>query len=59
MDEPADLPEGTGVEPVLADEGDSLDEENRARLHAARERSEAQLRAGQDIPANEALRRIR
>jgi hypothetical protein len=58
MDEPVDLPEGTEVELVLADDGDSLREEDRARLHAALERSAEQFRAGQGIPADEALRQI-
>jgi hypothetical protein len=59
MDEPVDLPEGTEVELVPADDGDSLDEEDRARLHAALERSAAQFRAGQGIPADKALQRIK
>jgi hypothetical protein len=58
MDEPIDLPEGTEVELVPADSGDALDEQDRARLNAALERSAAQFRAGQGIPADEALRRI-
>jgi hypothetical protein len=59
MDEPVDLPEGTEVELVPANDGDSLDEEDRARLHAALERSAAQFQAGQGIPADEALHRIK
>lgn len=59
MDEPVDLPEGTEVDLVPADDGDSLGEEDRVRLHAALERAAGQFRAGQGIPADEALRRIR
>ena len=59
MDEPVDLPEGTEVELVPADDGDSLDEEDRARLHAALERSAAQFQSGEGIPADEALGRIK
>lgn len=59
MDEPVDLPEGTEVELTLADDGDSLQEEDRARLHAALERSAEQFRAGEGIPADEALKLIR
>jgi hypothetical protein len=59
MDEPMDLPDGAEVELVSADDGDSLNEEDRARLHAALERSAAQFRAGQGIPAGEALQRIK
>jgi hypothetical protein len=58
MDEPVDLPDGTEVELTLADDGDSLQEEDRARLHAALERSAEQFRAGQGIPADEALGQI-
>ncbi len=58
MDEPVDLPEDTEVELVPAEDGDSLSGEGRERLHAALERSAAQFRAGQGIPADEALRRI-
>ncbi len=59
MDEPVDLPDGTEVELVPADDGDSLDEEDRARLHATLEQSAAQFRAGQGLPADEALQRIK
>lgn len=59
LDEPVDLPDGTEVDLVLADNGDSLDEEDRARLHAALDRSAAQFQAGQGVPADEALRQIR
>jgi len=58
MNEPVDLPEGTEVELVPAEDGDSLSVEDRGRLHAALERSAAQFRAGEGIPADEALRRI-
>jgi hypothetical protein len=58
LDEPVDLPEGSEIDLVPVDEGDTLDDEDRARLHAALERSIAQIRAGQGIPADEALRRL-
>ncbi|HVG62247.1 MAG TPA: hypothetical protein VNA24_27030 [Hyalangium sp.] len=54
-----DLPDGAEVELVSADDGDSLNEEDRARLHAALERSAAQFRSGQGIPAGEVLQRIK
>ena len=44
------------------EEGDELDDEERARLHAAIGRSEQQFRAGQAVPANalfDALRKKR
>ena len=55
MNEPVDLPEGTEVELVPAPEDDTLDEENRARLHAALGRSSAQFQTGQGILANDVL----
>lgn len=58
LDEPIDLPEGSEIDLVPADDGDSLDDADRARLHAALERSMAQVRAGQGVPADEALKRL-
>jgi hypothetical protein len=58
MDEPIDLPENTEVALVLADQGDDLDDEDRARLHAALERSAEQFRQGRTIPAEDAPDRI-
>lgn len=46
LDETAtDLPEGTELRLVVADEGDDLDDEERARLHASISRGLADLRA--------------
>jgi len=58
LDEPVDLPDGSEVDLVHADEGDTLDDEDRARLHAALERSAAQFQNGQGIPSAEVLRRL-
>jgi hypothetical protein len=58
LDEPIDLPEGTEVELVPADVGDSLDEDDRRRLHAALQRSADQFRAGKGIPAGDVLREL-
>ena len=55
LDEPVDLPEGTEVALVPADEDDGLDDANRARLHAALRRSANQFRAGQGTSAKEVL----
>ena len=48
LDEPTDLPEGTEVE--LASIDDELDDEDRARLHAALDAADDELRAGKGIP---------
>lgn len=59
LDEPVDLPEGTKVELVLADDGDELDEVERQRLHAALQRSAEQLARGEGIAVEDALRQLR
>ena len=55
LDEPIDLPEGTEVELVPANDGDDLDDADRARLHAAITRSAEQFRSGRSIPADKVL----
>ena len=46
LDEPVDPPDGTEVDLVPADEGDSLDDADRARLHEALQRSSDQAAVG-------------
>ena len=41
------------------DEGDDLDDEDRARLHAALRRSDEEFREGPGVPAEEVLDRLR
>ena len=55
LDEPVDMPEGAEVDLVALDEGDALDDEDRARLHAALRRSAEQLRTGQGIDADRVI----
>jgi hypothetical protein len=59
LDEPIDLPEGEEVVLQLADEGDELDDAERARVHTALEKSKAQARAGSLVPADEVMKRLR
>lgn len=59
LDEPVDLPDGTVVELVPADQGDDLDDEDRARLHAALVRSQEDLLAGRGIPADQVMAELR
>jgi hypothetical protein len=59
LDEPIDLPEGSEVDLVLADEQDDLDEEDRARLHAALDRARAQVQRGETLGKDEFLARLR
>lgn len=57
LDEPTELPEGTVVEFVTAD-WDDLDDEDRARLHAALERADAEANAGLGRPVSEFLKEL-
>jgi hypothetical protein len=59
LDEPTDLPEGEELTLQLADEGDSLDEAERAKLHAALEQSVAQAQAGKLLSADEVMSKLR
>ncbi|MBU0661688.1 hypothetical protein KKG22_05975 [Patescibacteria group bacterium] len=59
LDEPTDLPDGTEVELAVVDDGDELDDEDRARLHAALDRADAQLKAGRFVPGEDVIARLR
>lgn len=58
LDEPTDLPEGTTVTLVPLEE-DDLDDEERARLHAALDESELDVQAGRVRPAEDLLAELR
>src|SRR5262249_22995524 len=58
LDEPIDLPEGTEVELVPANEEDNLDDADRARLHESLLRSAKQFDAGKGVPSDEVLKRL-
>src|SRR6266849_84181 len=67
LDEPVDLPEGTEVELVPVDEGEGLDDADRARLHEALRRSADECEEGArrawrspaSTPPSRALKRYR
>jgi len=59
LDEPYDAPEGTEVDLAVLDDGDTLDDEDRARLHEALVRSHADISRGEVIPAEDVLARLR
>ena len=59
IDEPSPYPDGTVIELVVADEGDDLDDEERAELHAALEKSWLSAQAGRVRPAEELIARLR
>ena len=58
LDEPTELPEGTEVE-LAATDGDDLDDSDRAELHTALDRAEAQLSSGHWVPGVDVIRRLR
>jgi predicted transcriptional regulator len=57
LDEPTDRPEGAEVQLTIVDD-DEMSDEERARLHAALERSMAQAKAGKLIDADEVIGRL-
>jgi hypothetical protein len=59
LDEPTALPEGTVLDLVLDDEGDNLDEEDRARLRAAMRDGVAEADAGHLVSADELMADLR
>jgi hypothetical protein len=59
VDEPVDLPEGTVLDLVVDDEGDELDDAERAALHAKLERSFAEAKQGKTRPVGDLLDELR
>jgi hypothetical protein len=59
MDEPTELPEGTIVDLVVADDWDDLDDEERAALHESIDESLRQIDSGQTRPVEELIRELR
>ena len=57
--ESVDLPEGAEVQVGAVDGGDQLDDEDRARLHAAIEQAQDELDRGEGIPAAQFLADLR
>jgi hypothetical protein len=59
LDEETDLPEGTVLDLVLDDEGDSLDESERAALERALQAAHRDAVDGRTRPASDLLRELR
>ena len=60
LDEPTDLPEGTELYLMpIDDEGDDLDEEERAALHQALDEAEADIDAGRAVSEEEMWAKLR
>jgi hypothetical protein len=55
LDEPTDLPDGTELGLAVVDDADQLDDEDRAKLHAALAASEVEFRDGEAIPAEQVI----
>jgi hypothetical protein len=59
MDEPTDIPEGSEIELVIADDEDNLDEQERERLHRALRKSWASAKRGDTRPVQEIVRKLK
>jgi hypothetical protein len=59
VDEGVDLPDGTKVQIAVVQDVDELDDEDRARLHAAIEEAQDQLDRGEGVPAEQFLAELR
>ncbi len=59
VEDTIDLPEDTEIRLLVIDDEDELDEEDRARLHAAIEESQAQIDRGETIPLDQVLADLR
>jgi hypothetical protein len=59
LDAPTELPEGTVLDLVVDDEGDDLDEEERAELDDAISRAWASVQAGRGRSGEEVLASLR
>jgi hypothetical protein len=59
LDAPTSLPDGTVLDLVVDDEGDDLDERERAALNSAISRAWASVKAGQARPASEVIDAVR
>lgn len=58
LDEPTNVPEGAEVR-IVAVDGDELDDQERAALHASIEAAESELDAGQSVTEQELWARLR
>ena len=59
MDEPTDIPEGSEIELVIADDEENLDEKERERLHRALRKSWASAKRGDTRPVREIMRQLK
>jgi hypothetical protein len=57
-EQPTQLPEGAVIELAIIDDGSDDDDADRNALHAVLANSDASLRAGKGIPAEDVLREL-
>ncbi len=58
VDESAALPDGSDSVLSVVEDGDDLDDEDRARLHEALRRSDDEFHTGDAVPAADVLDRL-
>ncbi len=58
VNEPTQLPEGTELNLIIADDWDELDDEERRRLRAALAEGWASLRAGDRVSADDVIHEL-
>ena len=59
LDEPLNVPDGTPLNIVPVDDGDDLDDAERAELHAALDEAEDDVAAGRVVTEDEVWARLR
>ena len=59
VDDPTDLPDGTVLHVMPVNDGDDLDDEERAELHAAIREGIADMKAGRTHDAAEVIAELR
>jgi hypothetical protein len=59
VEDTIDLPDGTELRLLVVDDGDELDDDDRARLHAAIEESQSQIDRGETVPLDQVLADLR
>jgi hypothetical protein len=59
VDEPIDLPDGCEVALAVVEDGDDLDDDDRAHLHEAIRTGQAELDRGEGVPASEVVAILR
>ncbi len=59
VEDAVDLPDETELRLLVVDGGDDLDDEDRARLHAALEESQRQVDRGEVVSADEVFADVR